>query len=133
MPYCPTCKSEYHSGVTHCPDCDQPLLPGSPPEPARPPGVPLVRLCTLHDPSEADIVKAALSEAGIPALIRRHGPITGELGRVTDGFTDDYAILLVPEDRLPEAQRLLADLQSTPAEWPPGMEPDDEEDQDDDL
>lgn len=94
----------------------------------QPEGGPLVRLCTLHDPSEADILKAALSQAGIPAFIRRHGPITGELGRVTDGITDDYAILLVPQEKLPDAQRLLADLQSGPIQWPPGMDPTDQED-----
>ena len=127
MPYCPTCKSEYHPGVRRCPDCNRPLLDGSPPEPPPRPAIPLVQLCILYDPSEAEIVRAALSEAGIPTFIRRHGPITGELGRVTDGITDDYAIILVREDRLPEAKRILDDIQSGPIEWPPGMEPDDEE------
>ncbi|UCC67475.1 MAG: DUF2007 domain-containing protein [Armatimonadota bacterium] len=128
MPYCPACKSEYHPGVGRCPDCDRPLLNGSPPEPPAPPPLPHAPRGILYDPAEAEIVGAALSEAGIPTFIRRQGPITGELGRVTDGITDDYAVILVREDRLPEAKRILDDIQSGPIEWPPGMEPDDEED-----
>ncbi len=131
MPYCPNCNFEYLPHIARCPDCGAPLLDGSSAEPAHPPNIPLVRLCTLHDPSEAEIVTAALSEAGIRTLIRRQGPITGELGRVTDGITDDYAIILVPEDKLPDAQRLLAELQSGPIQWPEGMEPDESEEDDD--
>jgi len=127
MPYCPECGFEYRPGHTHCPDCSVALRPGAPPEASAPPNIRLTRLSIFADPSEAEIVRAALAEADIPCLLRKHGPITGELGSVTDGITEDYAILLVPEDRFDEASRLLARVQSAPFEWPEGMEPDDED------
>ena len=126
MPYCPSCKMEYRAGVTRCPDCRVELLEGSPPEVAGPQYVSLVRLCTVADPSEGEVIEAALAEAGIPATVRRHGPITGELGRVTDGMTEDYAIVSVPEDKLEAAQELLRELEEGEFEWPEGMEPDEQ-------
>ena len=133
MPYCPSCELEYRPGVRSCPDCSVELVDGSPPQPKGAPlGAPVVRLCTVPDPSEGDVIQAALAEADIPATVRRHGPITGELGRVTDGMTEDYAIISVPEDRLDEARDLLEALKAGRFEWPEGMEPDegDEEDED---
>jgi hypothetical protein len=90
-----------------------------------------VRLTSVSDPTAGDIIRALLSAEGIPAFVRRHGPITGELGLVTDGMTDDYAIIMVPEDRLEEARQLLAELESGVFEWPEGMAPDDANPSDD--
>ena len=112
MPYCPSCELEYRPGVRSCPDCSVELVDGSPPQPEGAPlGAPVVRLCTVPDPSEGDVIQAALAEADIPATVRRHGPITGELGRVTDGMTEDYAIISVPEDRLEEATERMGKLE----------------------
>ena len=130
MPYCPRCRLEYRPGVKRCPDCNAELLDGSPPEPEVSHGVPLVRLCVVADPSEGGVIQAALAESGIPATVRRHGPITGELGRVTDGMTEDYAIVSVPEDRLEEARDLLKELEDGEFEWPEGMEPDEQDEED---
>ena len=132
MPYCPSCEMEYQAGVRSCPDCGVELVDGSPPQPAASRGVPVVRLCTVGDPSEGDLIQAALGEAGIPATVRRHGPITGELGRVTDGMTEDYAIVSVPEDRLAEARDLLESLKKGEFEWPEGMDPDEGHEEDED-
>jgi hypothetical protein len=127
MPYCPTCRLEYLPHVRRCPDCDQPLVDHLPPPPQPPPAPPsdagLVHLCTVPDPTEAEIVKAALAEASIPALIRRHGPLTGELAVVADGATHDYAIILVPRHLRAQARQLLNEIRSGPVEWPEGMEP----------
>jgi len=127
MPYCPQCKFEYEEGVARCPDCKVDLKPGSPPQPAQPaqpgPETRPVRLCTVPDVSAGDIIRALLSENGIPSVLQRYGPITGELGRVTDGLTDDYAIILVPANRLREAMELLEAIQSGDTVWPDGMEP----------
>jgi hypothetical protein len=129
MPYCPNCRFEYHAGVRRCPDCGEDLLPGTPPPPAQaplpPPDTESALLSRVGDPTEAEIIRAALAEAGIPALVRRHGPLTGELAAVADGVTHDYALILVPRNRLAEAQRVLAELRSAPFEWPEGMQPDD--------
>jgi len=123
MPFCPQCKLEYRSGTVRCPDCGVGLTAEVPEAPAGPRGQPAVRLCRLPDPSAGDIVRAALAEAGIPAFVQRHGPISGELSRVTDGLTEDCAIVLVPADRLEEARRILTILESAPVQWPEGMSP----------
>ena len=123
MPFCPQCKLEYRPGMVRCPDCGARLTAAAPEAPAAPRGQPAVPLCKLPDASVGDIVKAALAEAGIPAVVQRHGPITGELSRVTDGLTEDYAMVLVPADRLEEARRILTALESAPAQWPEGMTP----------
>jgi len=122
--YCPKCGFECRPRVRRCPECGEALREGSPPEVQR---AAMVRLCKVTDPSEADVIQAVLAESGIPAFVRRHGPITGELGRVTDGMTEDYAIVLVPEDRLPEAEGLLKEIESGEIEWPEGMEPEEGE------
>ena len=132
MSYCPNCNFEYRAGITRCPDCGEALLDGTPPPPEQAPlpspDTESVRLCTVPDPSEAEIVTAALFEAGIPALVRRHGPLTGELATIADGATHDYAIILVPKNRFGEAKTVLAELQSGPVQWPEGMEPDETDD-----
>ena len=124
MPHCPNCRSEYEEGIARCPDCRTGLLPGPPPlkRPAKLNTRP-VKLCTVSDVSAGDILRAILSENGIPSVVQRYGPITGELGRVTDGITDDYAIILVPANRLKEAMEVLEAIESGTTEWPDGMEP----------
>jgi hypothetical protein len=125
MPYCPKCLSEYRSGITHCADCGAALVAGSAPEPSQapPPDVEVIRLCHVADPSEADIIRAALAEAGIQCMVQEHGPITARLARVVDGATHDHAIIYVTRNRLEEAQRVLDGLRSAEIEWPEGMEP----------
>jgi hypothetical protein len=130
MPYCPKCLTEHREGVVRCSDCGVGLVGGAPPVQPAPerPDTEVVRLCRVADPSEADIIKAALAEAGIQSLVRQHGPMTGELARVVDGATHDYAIIYVTANRLREAQQLLDGLRSAQFEWPEGMEPDDSAD-----
>jgi len=124
MPYCPQCGFEYEEGVSRCPDCNVELRPGSPPQPTRPgPETLPVRLCTVPDVSAGEILRAVLSENGIPSVLQRHGPVTGELGRVTDGMTEDYAIIIVPANRLREAMDILEAIESGSLIWPDGMEP----------
>ncbi len=124
MRHCPRCEFEYRSPLSTCSNCGGPLLEGTLPESASVPRARPVQLTRVTDPSMADVIRAVLASAGIPAFVRRHGPITGELGRVTDGLTEDYAVIVVPESRLSEAQQLLADLEAGAFEWPEGLEPD---------
>lgn len=87
-----------------------------------------VRLCRIDDPTAAEIVRANLAQAGIPSVIHLFGPITGYfLAHAAAGATDDYAIIFVPRNRLDEARRLVAELESGPVVWPDGMEPDEQE------
>lgn len=125
--HCPKCRFEYRQGVSRCPDCGAELEAGPAPpaeETLVSPETEPVRLCRVADPSEAEILRAALAEAGIAATVVRHGPITGELGRVTDGMTEDHAAVYVTRNRLAEAQEVLLALESSTIEWPEGMEPD---------
>ena len=133
MAYCPNCNFEYRPEVTRCPDCGEDLLPGSPPPPKPEPSprdTEPVLLCRVPDPTEAEIIRAALSEAGIRCILQEHGPITARLTRVADGATHDYALIFVATNRLDEARRVLAQIQSGSVEWPQGMEPDEEEGED---
>ncbi len=127
MPYCPTCLAEYREGIVRCADCGVALVEGAPPEPSEVPiraDTEVVRLCRVPDPNQAEIIKAALAEAGIQALVRQLGPLTAELARLADGVTHDYAIIYVTANRLDEAKQVLEALQSAPVQWPEGMEPD---------
>jgi len=125
MPYCPNCLSEYLPGVSRCSDCGAKLVEGAPVEPKSEfrPDTEVVRLCYVADPAEADIIRAALAEAGIQCMVQEHGPITARLARVVDGATHDHAIIYVTRNRLEEAQRVLDGLRSAEIEWPEGMEP----------
>jgi len=124
MAYCPKCLSEYRPGVTRCSDCGAKLVePGPAPPGDWASGPDVVRLCEAQV-GEADIIRAALAEAGIQSMVQEHGPITAPLTRLSDGATDDYAIIYVTSNRLKEALQLLEELQSSQFQWPEGMEPD---------
>ena len=85
MPYCPTCRTEYHEGVTHCADCGGTLRAGPVPETeASPllddsPKAEPVILCRLADGAEVQVVCAALREADIPFFLQTSGPISAAL------------------------------------------------------
>jgi hypothetical protein len=138
MPFCPTCRFEYREGITHCPECGVDLVAELPPaEEAAPPPDPdteLVELIRMGDPSQAEVIQAALREAGIQTMLKTHGPITGRLASVVDGATHDQGIIYVTRNRLEEARQILEAVQTGPVEWPEGMEPTEagEEDEDDD-
>jgi uncharacterized Zn finger protein len=127
--------------MTHCPECGTLLteqMPAPCPEPRRryvggvpDPGTERVELCRVADPSEADIIRATLAEAGIVSLVKTHGVITALRATVVDGTSGDLAVVYVTRNRLAEAQRVLAAARSQPPEWPPGMEPDLESEEDD--
>ncbi len=135
MAYCPRCRFEYREGVTHCPDCGAELVAELPPEEEftlPTPETELVELCRMTDPNQAEVIKAALQEAGIATLLRTKGPITGELSKVVDGATDDEALLYVTRNRLAEAKEVLQKVQTAPVVWPEGMTPvEDDEGEDD--
>ena len=87
--YCPECGTEYRAGFTHCYDCQVALVDEPPDEvPAEQAeidaGGPLVEVFAASH-IEADIVRAALEDHGIPAVISKGGsaayPLTvGEMG-----------------------------------------------------
>ena len=128
MPYCPKCEFEYVARTSFCPECGAKLVAELPPKPLRPaldPSAEVVRLCRVADATEADLICAALREAGIAFALQTYGPVAGGfLAVVTDGQApDDARIILVSEARLAEAQVVLAAVRSASFEWPAGMEP----------
>ena len=92
-----------------------------------------MELRRVRDTNEAELVKAALSEAGIACIVRTHGAITGELARVVNGATSELVVIYVTRNRVQQAREVLATLQNLPFVWPEGMEPvegDEEDDED---
>ena len=127
MPYCPACEFEYVARTTHCPECGAALVAALPSAPARRTldrEAEAVRLCRVADATEADLLCAALREAGIPHVVQSHGPMSARFAVVTDGQApDDYTTILVSANRLADAHAVLEAFRSGPIQWPVGMEP----------
>lgn len=73
MPICPICKYDYTNGETECIDCGVALIDELPTEPAIDLDDPDVRFAPFRNyPSRlhAEIVREALANEGIPALIK---------------------------------------------------------------
>lgn len=99
MPFCPTCRQEYVSGVLTCSDCGVVLVPALPPlPPVEGPeaeqaeaeeageadvGGELVEVWRSHGEIEAQVIRALLESNGIRSIFR------GEALRITHGFTMD--------------------------------------------
>lgn len=121
MPYCPECLAEYLEGIDKCPDCDAPLLPGSPPEAGDNPNneVDSVLLTKPDSVMQAKFIAAALEEARIPFVARGLG-ITDSLGGAAGGDVSWGAyssprgpeIYVHPSD-LEAAQQVLESIQGS--------------------
>jgi Putative prokaryotic signal transducing protein len=136
MPYCPDCLTEYVEGTDKCEDCGAALAPGSPPvrmpvaatgrdktraigrlfrslvgagEPDDSPEVKTVRVRTFNGPTatlDAELARNVLESQGIPTIL------PGEASIEMLPFLE--ISLLVSEDDLPRAQRILKDYFDTP-------------------
>ncbi len=116
MPYCSQCRIEYVDGISQCDDCGTTLLPGSPPEP--PPvadfqaekNVKLVPVRVFAGGTaqmEAELARNILQSQGISSLVQ--GESAAEMLPVLD------VPLLVREQDLANAERILKDYFDTPA------------------
>lgn len=109
MPFCPKCRCEYRPGFTECADCGVSLVDHLPDKPEQPGDLDHVSFVPLHSyPSRmhAEMVQEALTNEGIPSVIRGtelFGTVTGLGTAVAPKMT-----LCVPEDRREEAA-LIAD------------------------
>lgn len=125
MRYCANCGSEYQDGVKECSDCGPAgemltaaemkargkLLPGEV-DTRR-----FVRAGTVDDPMSADQVSRALDEAGIPVFARARR--ASSVDALTEGSTLPWWELLVPEEFVARAERLIAEqVQSIEANAP---------------
>ena len=77
MRYCPTCSAEYHDTIEVCADCERPLISRedflrkkAEEEQFHEDTKTLVKVFTLKDSFEADLIKGELEREGIPVLIR---------------------------------------------------------------
>jgi hypothetical protein len=72
--YCPICKSEYQTGITHCPGDDVELVPQLPPEPLPEPGddsqARFIPLHNLSSPVEAEMVNDIFRQNNIRSVIQ---------------------------------------------------------------
>ena len=77
MPWCPVCRFEYVSQVTHCPECGRELVGALPAEPGPMPEYgegeefEQVLLCTVLGDVHRALVQNALAAAGIPSRSQR--------------------------------------------------------------
>ena len=97
--YCPECGTEYRAGFTHCYDCQVALVDEPPEEvPAEQAeidaGGPLVEVFAASH-IEADIVRAALEDNGIHAVIARDASAAYPL---TVGALGEGRVLVPEED-----------------------------------
>jgi hypothetical protein len=104
--YCPKCLVENREGL-ECPDCQVPLLAGTPPEkPASrfDPALDLVVVLETNDRFQLAMAKGLLEDADIPFFVL--GQIA-TLVQDVDGFLHKWVRVQVPRDREAEARELL--------------------------
>jgi hypothetical protein len=114
MPFCPKCRYEYESGVSVCPDCDEPLVAELPPLESDDPSADLsryrdwVQLARMSSPEYAELVLQALRSKDIPAVILSgtgHFGITGQMGATAFRAVGGGYSLMVPSEHIFEADQ----------------------------
>jgi hypothetical protein len=80
LQYCPFCRAAYEDGLTHCPDCQVPLVAELPkPGPGYQP-VEEVPIRRFRSQIEAEMAADILAQAGIPSVLIPLGPGSGGFG-----------------------------------------------------
>jgi hypothetical protein len=96
VPFCPTCRTEYREGFTHCSDCGGALvseLPETAERDRRDQDFRPIKLAGFSIPAEAEMVREFLEKNGIPAYVRGQSDPLG----VTSG-AEDVAVLVDESD-----------------------------------
>ncbi len=99
MPYCPTCRTEYQSGISRCVDCDAELVDALPVEEEQASDTGLVQLAVFPNAAEARLIQELLENNGIEAVLR------GDMDPIGN-VTGTGPALLVQEASLPQAQEI---------------------------
>jgi len=114
--YCPQCLAEYREGFTECADCQETLVPGTPPPPANKPEVDFVTVLDTAEPTALSLAKAALEEAGINyVVIPDEDPPNPFRPKYFWGFQPNVAVrcrIQVAREDEKEARELLEPLRS---------------------
>ena len=112
MKYCPQCNAEYYDAVNVCGDCGRELI-GSEEyaalaeKRARQDADVFVKVATVGDQFEADVIRDALEKEQIPVLIRSFQDTS------FDGIfipQKGWGIVEVPENAAPQARRIIEQL-----------------------
>ncbi len=112
MKICPTCQSEYEDTSTACADDQTPLVDAAAWRAERQKAAErmaettrFVQAAEAEDPFEAEAFTAAVDEANIPVLCRARK--TGTVDVLMAAGSHAYWEILVPEDRLADAQQAI--------------------------
>lgn len=132
---CPDCGAEYRPGFTRCADCDVDLLdappgtawdgPGDGRGTEEAPAPSFVRLPVAPGWGSIPLLRSLLESTGIPFVIKGEhtfGTLPAGRGGGFFGRDDLGVVILVPEDRLEEAEALLATEARPDPEGLPGEE-----------
>lgn len=98
MAFCPSCRTEYQSGVVRCADCSELLVDVLPESKSRT-AAKLVRLAIFPSAAEARLIQELLENNGIGAVLRGGMDPIGNV-------TGTAPALLVEESALPQAQEI---------------------------
>jgi hypothetical protein len=100
MPFCPSCRAEYKTGITHCPDCDADLLETLPERMPEKEGTGLVELASFPIASEAVMIQELLEGNEIRTVLR------GEVDPIGAISGAAPTTLLVEEKQLQRAKEI---------------------------
>lgn len=99
MPYCPTCRTEYQSGIKRCTDCDAELVDELPEEEKQVSETGLALLAVFPNAAAARLIQELLENNGIEAVLR------GDMDPIGN-VTGTGPALLVEEAALPQAKEI---------------------------
>jgi hypothetical protein len=99
VPFCPTCRTEYRSGIKRCSDCDAELVDALPEEKEQVSETGLVLLAVFPNAAEARLIQELLQNNGIEAVLR------GDMDPIGN-VTGKGPALLVEEAALPQATEI---------------------------
>ena len=114
MKYCPKCGAEFYDAFTICEDCNQKLVDGDvwegmAEQRARQSAEVYVKVATVSDRFEADVIRDILEKEHIPVLIRSFQDTS------FDGIfipQKGWGVVEVPEKDAVQASRLIDALRS---------------------
>jgi len=99
VPFCPSCRIEYQSGVKRCADCDAELVALLPEEGEPRTDTSLVQLAVFPNAAAARLIQEILENNGIAVVLR------GDMDPIGN-VTGTAPALLVEKTTLPQAKEI---------------------------